>query len=137
MAELSIVGASVLAGANADFYQGIAGQAITAGQACYYDALSNRLRLADANASKDSAAVMGIALHQAAANQPLRVQTRGTLTVGIAAGVTTATVYVVGGNPGGIAPVADKAAGWWTSLIGVGNSSAGLELSLFPSGYLS
>ena len=133
MAELTIGPSQVLAGADADFYQGIAGQAVTPGQAVYLDSLSNRLRLADANGSQDSAEVIGIALHLAAAEQPLRVQTRGTLTLGATAAPATSTVYIVGGTPGGIAPVADKVAGWYTSLLGVGAANNTLKLSLFPS----
>jgi len=133
MAELTISPAAVLSGADADFYQGISGDTVTAGKTMYLDALSNRLRLADANGSLDSAEVVGVALHAASPEQPLRVQTRGTLTLGIAAGVGTSTVYIVGGTPGGIAPVADKAPGWYCSLVGVGNAQAGVYLNLFPS----
>ena len=137
MAELSITAAQVLAGADADFYQGVAGVAVTAGQAVYLDILTNRLRLADANGSTDSAQLIGIALHQAAAEQPLRVQTRGKVTLGVSAAVTSSTIFILGANPGGIAPAADKAAGWYTSLVGVGNAQAGINLSIFASGVLS
>jgi hypothetical protein len=133
MAELTITPAQVLSGPDADFYQGISGDTVTAGKAVYLDSLGNRLRLADANGSLDAAEVIGIALHEAAPEQPLRVQTRGTLTLGLGAAVTTSTVYIVGGMPGGIAPVADLAPGWYCSLVGVGNAQAGLYLNLFPS----
>jgi hypothetical protein len=133
MAELTITPAQVLSGQDADFYQGISGDTVTAGKTVYLDSLSNRLRLADANGSLDAAEVIGIALHEAAPEQPLRVQTRGTLTLGLGAAVTTSTVYIVGATPGGIAPVVDKAPGWYCSLVGVGNAQAGIYLNLFPS----
>jgi hypothetical protein len=133
MAELTITPAQVLSGPDADFFQGIAGQAVTAGQAVYLDSLSNRLRLADANGSQDSAEVVGIALHEAAAEQPLRIQTDGTMTLGAGAAPVVSTVYIVGGNPGGIAPVGDKILGWYTSILGVGAANNTLRISLFPS----
>src|SRR5262245_57867332 len=133
MAELTIGPSQVLSGPDADFYQGIAGQAVTAGQAIYLDSLSNRLRLADANGSQDSAEVVGIALHQAAAEQPLRIQTAGTLTLGATAAPANSTVYIAGATPGGIAPVADKIAGWYTTIVGVGAPNNTVKLSLFPS----
>jgi hypothetical protein len=133
MAELTITPAQVLSGADADFFQGIAGQAVTAGQAVYLDTLTNRLRLADANGSQDSAEVLGIALHEAAAEQPLRIQTDGTLTLGAGAAPVNATVYIAGATPGGIAPVGDKLAGWYTTLLGVGAPGNTLRMSLFPS----
>lgn len=133
MAELSITALQVLSGPDADFFQGYAGQAVTAGQAVYLDVLTNRLRLADANGSQDSAEVVGIALHEAAAEQPLRIQTAGTLTLGAGAAPATSTVYILGANPGGIAPVADKVAGWYCTVLGVGAPTNTLKMSVFPS----
>src|SRR5262245_41901097 len=133
MAELTIGPSQVLSGPDADFFQGIAGQAVTAGQVCYLDSLSNRLRLADANGSQDSAEVVGIALHQAASEQPLRIQTNGTLTLGATAAPGNSTVYIAGATPGGIAPVADKVAGWYTSIVGVGGPNNTLRMAVFPS----
>lgn len=133
MAELAITGTQVLSGADADFYQGIAGQSITGGQCCYLDVLSNRLRLADANGSTDSAEVVGIALHEAAAEQPLRMQTAGNLVLGAAAAPVNSAVYILGANPGGIAPVADKLVGWYTTILGVGAANNVLKMSVFPS----
>lgn len=133
MAELSVTAAQVLSGPDADYFQGVAGQAITAGQAVYYDSLTNRVRLADANGSQDSAEALGIALNEAAAEQPVRVQTNGTLTLGAGAAPGVSNVYIVGGNPGGIAPAADKVAGWHTTVLGVGAPNNTLRMSVFPS----
>lgn len=123
MANLTITPAQVLAGADCDFYQGIAGEATTAGQACYLDDLTNRLRLADANASQEAAAVKGIALHAASAEQPLRLAVSGTLTLGAGAAPVLATVYIAGATAGSIAPVADSVSGWYTTVLGVGGAS--------------
>lgn len=133
MAELTITAAQVLSGADADYFQGIAGQAITAGQSVYLDTLTNRVRLADANGSQDSAEAIGIALNEAAAEQPVRVQTNGTLTLGAAAAPGVSNVYIVGGTPGGIAPSADKVAGWYATILGVGAPNNTLRMAVFPS----
>lgn len=133
MAELAITGTQVLSGADADFFQGIAGESVTGGQMTYLDTLTNRIRLADANGSQDSAEIIGIALHEAAAEQPLRVQTAGNVLLGVTAAPVNSTVYILGALPGGIAPVADKLAGWYTSIIGVGAPNNVLKLKIFPS----
>jgi hypothetical protein len=133
MAELVITGTQVLSEPDADFYQGIAGEAVVAGDAVYLDVLTNRLRLADANGSQDSAEVLGIALHEAANEQPLRVQTAGTVVLGDAAAPVVGGVYVLGAGAGGLAPVADKLTGWYCSIVGVGGPNNTLRLSVFPS----
>jgi hypothetical protein len=133
VAELAVTAVQVLAGPDADYFQGIAGQAITAGQAVYLDTLTNRVRLADANGSQDSAEAIGLALNEAAAEQPVRVQTDGTVTLGSGAAPVVSGVYIVGGTPGGIAPVADKTTGWHATILGVGAPNNTLRLSVFPS----
>jgi hypothetical protein len=133
MAELVITGTQVLSEPDADFYQGIAGEAVVAGDVVYLDVLTNRLRLADANGSQDSAEVLGLALHEAANEQPLRVQTAGTVVLGATAAPVVGGVYVLGAAAGGLAPVADKLAGWYTTVVGVGAANNTLRLSVFPS----
>src|SRR5688500_13099898 len=72
MANLAITAANVLASANALKLEGVAAEAITAGQPVYKAATDgNRLNIADANTSAATSAVIGIALHGAAAGQPL------------------------------------------------------------------
>lgn len=135
MAELSITAGSVIPGPDADFYRGIAGSTITAGMCCYLDEIDNKLKIADANVSLESAAVKGIALHAASPGQPLRVQTAGGITIG--ATVVLATIYILGaGGTGGLAPAADLASGWYTSVVGVATSASVLQLGIFNSGAL-
>lgn len=131
MADITITATSVVAGTDADIYQGVAGETTTAGQAVYLDYLTNRLFLADANASEGAAEVKGVALHGASAGQPLRVQTAGGITIG---GTTVeSTIYIASGTAGGIAPAVDLASGWYTTVIGVGGLTNTLKLSVFPS----
>jgi hypothetical protein len=132
VAEVSITPASVVPGSDAEFYRGLAGATITAGMAVYLDEMTNTLKLADANLSLESADVKGIALHAASANQPLKIQTAGEITIG--GTVVLATVYILGaGGSGGIAPAADKASGWYTSVIGVASSASKLRINIFNS----
>lgn len=130
MAEVSITPANVLPGADADYYRGLAGATIVAGSPVYLDATTNRLMGADANASLETADVKGIALHAASAEQPLRIQTAGVITIG--GTVVLSTIYILGAA-GGIAPAVDLASGWYTTILGVGISATQLRLGIFPS----
>lgn len=132
MADISITPASVVAGADADFYQGIAGGTITAGMPCYIDSIDSKLKAADADGSIKTADVKGIALHGATAGQPLRVQTDGHITIG--ATTTVGAQYALSATPGGIAPVADVTTGLFATYIGVGGASNTIVLDIFASG---
>lgn len=132
MAEVSITPGNVVPGADADYYRGTAGGTITAGVVVYLDEIDNRLKPADANVTVVEAEVKGIALHAASAGQPLRVQTRGSMTIG--GTVTLSTIYILGaGGAGGIAPAADLASGWYTSILGVATSASVLQVNIFNS----
>lgn len=109
MADLSITAANVLKSTDAQTEEGIAGATITAGQAVYKDSSdSDKLKLADADAVA-SAAGVGIALHGAAAGQPLRYQKGGIITPG--ATLTKGEHYFVSTTAGGLCPLADLASG--------------------------
>ena len=133
MAALTITASQVIAGADADFYQGLAGETITAGKSCYLDELTNRIRLADANGSLETAEVKGIALNAASNGQALRLQTGGTITLGAGAAPVLSTIYIVGATAGDIAPAADLGSGWYTSVLGVGGASNTLKMKIHNS----
>ncbi len=130
MAEVSVTPGSVVPGADADFYRGVAGGTITAGMPVYLDITTNRLLQADANGSVETAEVKGIATHAASAEQPLKIQTAGSITIG--GTVVLATIYILGAA-GGIAPSSDAASGWYTTVLGVASSATVLRLNIFPS----
>ncbi len=130
MAEISPTPASVVPGANADFYRGIAGGTITAGMPVYLDATTQRLYQADANASLETAELKGIATHAASAEQPLKIQTAGDITIGAA--VVLSTIYILGAA-GHLAPAADLASGWYCSIAGVAVSATVIRLNIFNS----
>jgi hypothetical protein len=128
MADLTITAASCLT-VDGNYATGVAGAAITAGQALYIDtANSNVLKLADCDASALASTVAGISLHAAASGQPIRYQTSGTITVG--GTMTAGKIYVASATAGGIAPSADLTTNWRTSIIGVATSTTVLTLGI-------
>lgn len=131
MADLTITAASVVAGSGATIENGTAGVAITAGQ-CVYKDTSSLYQLSDANGAAATKTVDGIALHGAAASQPLTILKAGSITIG--ASVTAGLVYVLSATPGGIAPSADLASGWTTCILGVATSATVISVSRFNSG---
>ena len=131
MADLTITAANVKKTDSTLITEGIAGATITAGQPVYKDSTaSNKLKPADADVLASAAAV-GIALHGASADQPLKYATGGNLTLG--AVMTAGAVYVVSTTAGGIAPVADLGSGDYVTLLGIATSTSNLKLSISVS----
>lgn len=133
MVDIVITAANVVAGSNAQKETGVAGATITAGQCVYRDEATMKYQLADANSATAAARqVRGIALHGAAANQPLTIQTAGDITIG---GTLTAGVaYYLSDTPGGIAPVADIGSGEYVCLLGLAESTTVLHVDIqFPN----
>jgi hypothetical protein len=139
MSDISITAASVVKGANAKTRKGVAGATITAGQTLYEDtADSNKLKLADANASAATSNCVGISLHGAASGQPIEFVYEdddftpgGTLSLSAAA---DDGVYVLSGTAGGIAPVGDLASGWYPVVLGVAKSTTKMNLKIVRAG---
>jgi hypothetical protein len=106
VADISITAANVAPG-SAVIARGIAGAAITAGQAVYADAANNGIiKKANAATSAATAACVGIAVNNAAIGQPVNYVTSGVYTVG--GTVAAAVPYAVSGaNDGGICPTSD------------------------------
>lgn len=136
MADLSITASQVIKGTNAITKSGIAGEAITAGQTVYVDtANSNVIKLADADNTALTATMAGVTLHAASTSQPIEYQTAGDITLGAAASMTVAEIYLLSDTAGGIAPEADLATSLdWVSLVGVATSASVLSMKLFNSG---
>lgn len=131
MADLTITAADVKKTDSTLIAEGIAGGTVTAGQPVYKDSTaSNKLKAADADVLASAAAV-GIALHGASADQPLKYAIGGNLT--LSAVMTAGAVYVVSANAGGIAPVADLGSGDYVTLLGIATSTTNLKLSISVS----
>ncbi|GGO89031.1 hypothetical protein GCM10011348_45830 [Marinobacterium nitratireducens] len=132
MADLVITASSVSGTTGGT---GTAGEAITAGDVL---ALSGgSLVLADANGGTGAANALrkpvGIALNDAAAGQPVAYATPGSM-VTLGAVLTAGTAYYLSGTPGGIAPVADVAAGMTPIVVGIAFSTSQLKISMLSSG---
>lgn len=136
MADLTITAASVVAGANASITRGTAGASVTAGQVVYLDeASTGKWLLADNDAATAAArgnGKIGIALHAAAANQPLSVQTAGTITIG--ATMTAGVDYYLSATAGGICPYADIGSADYVTRVGMATSTTVLTLDFLYSG---
>ena len=133
MADLVITAANVVAGSDAREVDGIAGASITAGQTVYKDAATNTYKLADCNSA--TAAVRspaGIALHAAAANQPLTIHRSGPLTIG--ATVTAGVAYYLSGTAGGICPVGDLTTGDYPVFLGFATSASVIDVNVVEAG---
>lgn len=133
MADLSITAASVVAGSGAKKVTGTAGASITAGQVVYLDSSTSTYKLADTDSA--TAAVRspaGIALNGAASGQPITVCTSGPVTIG--ATVAVGDVYYLSGTAGGLAPVADVAAGDYPCIIGICTSTTVLDVKIHEAG---
>lgn len=134
MAAVVITAANVVAVESGKVVaDGIAGATITAGQVLYIDTGdANKLKLADANGTALQKAVAGIALHGAAANQPIRYQTAGSVDIGgtVAAGV----FYCIGQTAGSLVPHADLLLGDNVVLVCYGVSTSRVKLAITDTG---
>ncbi len=133
MADITITAANVVAGNGARITHGTAGAAVTAGQVVYKDAADGKFKLADCDSA--TAAVrspVGIALHAAAANQPLAIVNSGPVTIG--ATLTAGVTYYLSPNAGGIAPVADLASGDYPVIMGIATSATVLNVDIQEAG---
>lgn len=139
MADLLVTDTSVLKGTDSDIYNGLAGATIVAGQCVYLNTTTNKLLLADANASVTAANVKGIALHGSADGQPLQIAVSGTLSLTTSGAGTTlviGTPYFLSATPGGLCPPGDLATGMFTTEVGVGKTATTLVLGIKASGAL-
>ena len=133
MADLVITAANVVAGAGATRVEGTAGEAITAGQAVYYDRADKSYKLADCDSATAAVrAPRGIALNNAADGQPIDVHTEGPITIG--ATVTAGVAYYLSATAGGICPVADLASGDYPTILGIATSASVLDVQIHSAG---
>lgn len=131
MADLTVVPANVKPGADLVTKRGIAGEAITAGQAVF-KATDGEFELCEKDQAVEDAACVGVALANAAPLQPFEYGITGTIDMGsiLAVGET----YIVGAGPGGLAPEADGVTGNFVTIVGVAISANNLKLGILQSG---
>lgn len=131
MVDVSLTAADVQATANTRSARGTAGETITAGEWVYLKASDSKLWLADVDALA-TAAVVGMALNDAAAGQPVEYATGGDVDVG-SAEVTQGTIYVLS-DSGAMAPAADLASNDYVTVLGIGKDGNTLTLSIKATG---
>ena len=131
MADLSVVAANVQPAPSGVTKNGIAGEAITAGDSVFV-ATDLEIELAEHDLTAADAACVGIALNDAAAGQHVTYVVTGDVNMG--AILAVGQVYVVGIGAGGIAPEGDPAAGHFVTVIGVATTTSNLKLGMLQSG---
>lgn len=133
MTDLSVTAANVVPGTDARQEVGVAGETITAGQALYKSSTTGKWMKADSNsATAEARAATAIALTGSSLNQPIVVQTSGTITIG--ATMTAGIQYYLSDTPGGICPVADIGSGEYVDLVGLSTSTTVMTLNFKYSG---
>jgi hypothetical protein len=105
MADLTVTAASVLPG-TAPLSNGLAGEAITAGQAVYKKAADGKLWKAQCDGNAEEATPVGIALNGASVGQPVTYAGPGG-TINIGAVTAKTTTYMLSAAAGGVCPQAD------------------------------
>lgn len=131
MADLTITAANVVL-VSGPKTTGTAGESLTAGQSVYLKSSDSKIYKADNNVTSAEASCVGIALHAAAANQPITYAI-DTAVVNMGATLTVGETYIVSSTAGGVAPVADVSTNFVTHL-GVALTAANLSLKLVPWG---
>lgn len=131
MVDLVVVAANVTPGTDAVTKRGIAGEPITAG-ASVFPAADGGIELCEKDLTVLEAACKGVALNDAALDQPIEYAVTGDVDMG--AILSIGQVYIVGAGPGAIAPEADAAVGDFVTVIGVATTASLLKLGLLQSG---
>lgn len=133
MVDLVITAANVVAQSNARRSSATASEAIDAGEAVYLLA-NGQAALANSETSALTAAAKGIALNNAALNQPVTYITAGDVDLGVT--LSAGKKYLVSGTSGGIQPIDDvtAAANEWITELGHASTTALLTVRLDVTG---
>lgn len=127
MTDIAVTAANVIGDGGSPRETGTAAVAVTAGQAVYLDTTVNKYKLSDSNLA-GAKTVRGIALNNAAINQPLTIQKSGPITIG--GTLVKGTNYCQSTTPGGICPQADITTGGDVVVLGVATSTTSLLLNI-------
>lgn len=119
MANYTLTSSSVVPSTSALMRETTAGATIGAGQPIYLDSADldaqnrGKAKLADANASATTAAVVGLAANSASAGQPIRyIEEDSDYTHGLTS-ATAGDVVVLSATAGALCPAADIATGYY------------------------
>lgn len=126
MAALSITAANVLHSSSATVFTGTAGATITQGQPLYLDTTTSTYKLANALINSP---VAGIAMVAASNGQDMVICSRDPNFVpGYV--INTGNIAILGNVAGQINDVADRASGWYVTILGVGLGANRVNFSL-------
>jgi hypothetical protein len=131
MTAISITAANVLKGTGAITQNVVWGGTVTAGMAVY-EMSDGRFAAGDSDTSSTTATVAGVALTGGGAGQPGVIQTGGRITIG--GTVTVGESYYLGDANGSIIPYGDRASSDYVSLVGIGVTTAIIDLRILNSG---
>lgn len=129
-ANLNVTAADVLAYAGASTRSSTAGEALTVGQTLYRHT-DGKLYKADAS-SAAKANCVGVALNNAAANQPIHYIAEGGVNPG--AVVAIGTIYGVSDTAGGIEPISERAAADFVTILGIASTASRIDLAINAAG---
>ena len=130
MAELTQTSANVLGTPNSNIIT--AGETINAGMPFYKDAVTGLAMKSRSNALA-TAKAFGIALNNAAANQPLSYQRTGRIKLG--ATLTDGETYGVSADTAGkIFPLSDYTTGDYPVILGIAEDDEYLQLTIIEAG---
>lgn len=130
MADVTFTASAVLKSESAEVADGVAGASIAQGNYLYLDASDGKLKLADAT-SAAKAAVVGMAITAAAANQPVRYITGGDVTVD---GLTVGQVYVLSATAGKMCLKTDLVSTNFVTILGGGKTATNFRLAVTALG---
>lgn len=133
MTDIVITAANVAVSGSGITETGVAGAALTAGQAIFRNS-SGVMVLADAD-STSLDEITGIALHAAASGQPITYAKPGT-NITIGATLTAGSPYYLSTTPGGIAPFADLDSDDRVICLGHAISTSVLAFRPFDTGVI-
>lgn len=131
MTDITVVAANVKPAASTITKKGIAGEAITAGDSVFV-AADGGIELCENDQTVIEAACRGVALNDAAVDQPIEYAISGDVNMG--AIMTIGSVLIVGAAAGGIAPEVDAVSGEFVTVIGVATTTSNLKLGILQSG---
>ena len=134
MSDYSLTSSAVIASDDATLENYTAGATILAGQPVYADSTApdakrkGKAKLADANASAATSAMVGIAASSASSGQPLRVITIDTDYTHGLTGVVAGDIIIVSATAGGLAPASDMASGMYPVVAMIATSATKARL---------
>ena len=126
MADIVVTAANVVRYDGSEIETGIASEAITAGQTLYKHTDGKLLKCDCTSAIK--ARAVGVALNDAAADQPVTYIKSGGLNPG--GTVVVGTVYGVTDTAGGIGDIAERGSGDFITILGVGVTASRIDLAI-------